>query len=59
MKGSGSGAADSEGGKVGVYMITVPRREEERSVDSRKKRVDSDLDCNGDRACVRAAVGIT
>ena len=44
-KGSGSWAEDEAGGrKVGVYIITVPSRDEERRVESREKRVDSNLD---------------
>lgn len=58
VKGSGLGAEDDTGWrKVGVYIMTVPRREEERSVESREKRVDSDLDCDGDRVCVRIVAG--
>lgn len=57
--GSGSGAEDeTRGRKVGVYMITVPSREEERRVESREKRVESDLDCDDDRVYVIAAAGI-
>lgn len=43
---------------MGVYIITVPSKEEERRVDSREKRVDSDLDCDDDSVCVSAAAGI-